>query len=193
MLALEKPPSRFVDTDTHLLEQLLNVSTPEDVQRIIRGFPDHTWHPVGDRSQNFPIINVGADPGDALVERITNGFDALIEREMARRGKEPGSLESPRAAAELLFGIPSGRLASVPTDRRRELAQAVQVALRDSGRPSRPTVVVRDAGIGQHPDAFPRTLVSPNENNKVERHELLGLTDRAAPPSTPSATMPCSY
>jgi hypothetical protein len=156
------------------LQQVLQASTPEDVEALISAYPEGQWKSLGNREMNFPVVNVGADPGDALVERITNGMDALIEREMVIQGiVVPPS--SPRQASEQLFGIPQGRLLHLSeTARRRQLAMNLQVVLRDSGLAKRPTVVVEDHGIGQHPDEFENTLLSLNENNKVNRHELLG-------------------
>jgi hypothetical protein len=154
---------------------LFSVRTVADVEQLMAAQREILWQPLGRREVNFPIVNVGADPGDALVERVTNGMDALVERELARRVGENVSPSSPRDAAEMLFGIPQGRLTYLKdTTVRRSLAQHLSVSLRDSGVAKRPTVVVEDHGIGQHPTDFPTTLLSLNESNKVNRHELLG-------------------
>ncbi len=155
-----------------LAEKLLTIQTSEDVEDILGAFPDAEWRNLGGRENNYPQVNVGSDPGDAWVERITNGGDALIEREVARQGAS--GLTSPRRAVEVLFGIPNGRLASLDGATRRHLAERLSVTVRESGVRKRPTLVVQDAGIGQHPDAFSRTLLSLNENNKVNRPELMG-------------------
>jgi hypothetical protein len=39
----------------------------------------YRWRPVGDNEANFGLIDVGSDPGVALVERVTNAIDAVIE------------------------------------------------------------------------------------------------------------------
>lgn len=152
--------------------QLFAARTADDVLALIAAHPDAAWRPLGGRENNYGLVNVGADAGDALVERITNGMDALIERGVGR--ERLIGLETPRQAVERLFGIPEGRLRGMPTGRREELAQALQVTMRDSGTPKRPTVVVRDAGCGQHPDDFERTLLSLNEKNKVDKPYLMG-------------------
>jgi hypothetical protein len=47
------------------------------------------WRAVGDRENNFGHINIGSDPGHALIERVTNAIDAIIEREAARNVRHP--------------------------------------------------------------------------------------------------------
>jgi hypothetical protein len=49
------------------------------------------------------------------------------------------------------------------------------MTLAESGEPRRPTVVVDDDGIGQHPIDFPRTLLSLNEDNKLGKPWTLGI------------------
>lgn len=157
---------------TLLAGQLLKVRTVDDVEALLQSITAADWVPLGDRENNFAAVHAGADAGDALLERITNGMDALIDREETVRGIS--GLESPRRAAEVLFGIPNGRLVSLAGERRRELAQRLSVTLRDSGEWRQPTAVVEDNGIGQHPNDFPRTVLSLNESNKVSRPEMIG-------------------
>lgn len=157
---------------TTLARRLLTVSTREDLDAILAMATDHSWLPLGGVPNNAGIVRIGADPGDALIERVTNGIDALVERAVATTGAV--GLDSPRRAAEALFGLPHGRLADVPTSRREELAQNLRVTLRDSGEGKLPTVVVEDRGIGQHPDDFAGTILSLNQENKVVRPDLMG-------------------
>ena len=41
----------------------------------------YTWRAVGDNEANYGLINIGSDPGHALVERVTNAIDSVIEAE----------------------------------------------------------------------------------------------------------------
>ena len=164
---------KFEDATQLRLDRLFDVATIEEIEALIALYPEAMWRPLGNREKNYPAVNVGSDPGDALVERITNGQDALIERAMARAGFD--AFGSPRQAVETLFGIPGGRLSNVKdTGRRDKLARDLSVTCRDSGDKKRPTIVVEDHGIGQHPEDFPKTLLSLNEGNKEMRHELIG-------------------
>jgi hypothetical protein len=54
------------------------------------------------------------------------------------------------------------------------------VSLEESGEPERPTVMVLDRGIGQHPADAPTTLLSLNENNKVAKPYLQGAYGQGA-------------
>src|SRR5688500_1823979 len=151
-----------------LLERLLSVTKVRDVTDLVSDVIDHyriTWKPVGDNDNNLAIINLGSDPAAGVVERITNAFDAVLELEWVHRG-QPAHLMSPRAAVSEWFGIPGGRMANV-TDVRAEafssLAERVTVTIRDSERADRPTLDVRDMGIGLRGDDFAGSILSLNK------------------------------
>lgn len=142
------------------------------------------WRPVGDREGNFGSIGIGSDPGLALVERVTNAIDAVIEREYARRlqSKKKLHLLTPREAVQELFRVKDGRLAGLPIERkknskevsRQELADNIRISLLDSGVRKHPTVEVRDLGIGLTPTQVPQTILSLNETNKIDKPYLAG-------------------
>jgi hypothetical protein len=74
------------------------------------------WQAVGGRENNYGSINIGSDPGYALIERVTNSIDAVIEREairQLRKAKKKSSPSSPNADQIALSprresGIPVG-------------------------------------------------------------------------------------
>lgn len=162
-------------TPAQVAEQLLTARTVADIERVVESVPEPVWMPLGGRRANAAQLGVFADSADALIERVTNGMDAEIEREVLLR--EQGEFSNPRQAVEALFGIPGGHIADVADNRtpaHRELASQIVLTLRDSGDDKRPTVQVFDHGVGQHPSDFARTLVSLNEDNKRTRLYLLG-------------------
>ena len=133
-----------------LATKLLAIRTNQEVEAIIAGLPHAVWKPLGNKPNNHALINVLIDPADALVERVTNGLDAVIERKVLLENRE--DLQSPRKAVEELFGVPGGHVYQLRDDsERRELARNVVVTLRDSGADKAPTVTVEDRGVGQHP------------------------------------------
>lgn len=141
------------------------------------------WRAVGDREGNFGNINIGSDPGYAIVERVTNAIDAVIEREAARRlAKAKGKKAiptSPREAVEEWFGVPGGRVANLKEladgkGKRQDLANEVVIRLLDSDVKKHPTVEIRDRGIGLTPGMVPRTILSLNETNKIDKPYLAG-------------------
>ena len=154
-----------------LVGQLLAVRTAADVDAILAAIPDTAWRPLGDRANNYAPVNVGADPADAWAEKVINGVDAIIEDkvELAR----DFDLPDPRTAAADHLGVPGGHVWNVESDQRRALAEQLVVTVR-SGTDKDPTLVISDTGIGQHPDAFPQTLLSLNESNKRDKLYLMG-------------------
>lgn len=133
------------------------------------------WRAVGDRENNFGTINIGSDPGYGLIERVTNAIDAVIEREAVRRAPKVKSWPaSPREAAEEWFGIPGGRVNKLDLKQRQKLADNIVIRLLESGAKKQPTLEVRDLGIGLTGRMFPRTILSLNESNKVDKPYLAG-------------------
>jgi hypothetical protein len=69
-----------------LFDALLAASTIEDVASALETFEDAQrnrvgWVPVGGKENNRGPIEVSADPGRSLVERLTNSIDAVLELE----------------------------------------------------------------------------------------------------------------
>lgn len=162
-----------VKIGTTLAAQVSSARTPDDVAALVAAVANARWLPLGGKRGNFAQVNVASSPADALVEKVTNGMDAIIEEAVELSGRR--DFASPREAVNKLLGVPNGHVANL-TDKskRRELARKLVVTLAESGAPRAPTVIVRDSGIGQHPDDFARTLVSLNEDNKRRQMYLIG-------------------
>ncbi len=162
-----------------LLQQLLDATKVRDITDVIEAFSrEHrvTCRPVGDSENNLATINLGRDPAAGLVERITNAIDAILEREWRARG-EPAHLLSPRSAVAQWFGIPEGKLSNIQDTRDpaiNTLTERVQVTLRDSERTDRPTVDIRDRGIGIKADEFVSSILSLHGNRKLRKRFLAG-------------------
>lgn len=155
-------------------ERLWNAQAVEDVEWVLKQAED-TWGlkevPVG-RENNIGTIRMASDPGLALVERITNGIDSLLEMEMLLQGATGDT--SPEEAAAHLFNVPSGGLAEMTDAEVRALAEKLSVTFLESGKKKRPSVRVEDHGMGQHPLDFAGTLLSLNESNKVDKPYTMG-------------------
>lgn len=134
------------------------------------------WAPLGDRPNNAGSVHLAVEPGQALVERITNGMDAHIELqyELANR---PDSLDSPRTAVARLWSLVAGRLSRESQRVARfidEMAPKTVIRVVDAKAPKQSSIVIRDSGIGQHPDDFPNTLLSLGGSNKISKPHLMG-------------------
>lgn len=160
----------------HLARKLQALRTTTDAEEVIALAEEITgpvtWIPVGNRENNHGIIRLGSDPGLALVERITNGIDAVLDMGHLLNPNIPAN--SPRQGSAKWFHVPSAGLGAMDDSQRRDLGANVSVVLANSGNPKRPSVLVRDRGTGQEPSDFAGTLLSLNENNKVGQPWTMG-------------------
>lgn len=61
------------------------------------------WRPYGGNESNFGVVeNQQASPIPALIEKITNGIDAILMRACLERGINPCSLQAPKSIDEAL-------------------------------------------------------------------------------------------
>ncbi len=138
----------------------------------------YLWRPVGDNEANYGLINIGSDPGHALIERVTNAIDAVVEREALRRIAKgrPGPVPpSPREAVDAWFGIPGGRVANLGDPAKRQpLADQIVVRLLEGSQKRRPTVAIRDLGVGLTASQVPKSILSLSGSNKIDKPYLAG-------------------
>lgn len=158
-----------------LAQTLWNARTQTDVDAILSAVEvvkPLEWRAIGDRPNNNGTIRMASDPNLALIERVTNGMDAVLD--LASLEHPGDEVASPRAAACKWLGIPAGGLAELIPAERRNVAERLSVTFRDSGAKSRPTIVIQDSGTGQTQKAVPRTLCSLNESNKIKQPWTMG-------------------
>jgi hypothetical protein len=136
------------------------------------------WRDLGDRPNNAGTVQISSSAAAALIERVTNAIDGVLElKTLEHTGTVPAS---PRIAAQERFGIPRAGLSAMSEAERRKLAERIAVVLGESGERERPTVVVSDHGVGQHPLDAPSTLLSLNEKNKLGKPYLQGAYGQGA-------------
>ncbi len=167
--------------EQELLAQLCTATDLTSAKRIVRELERdflYTWRPVGDNEANYGLINIGSDPGQALIERVTNAIDGVIEREALRnlgKRKRVTIPASPREAVELWFGVPGGRVANLGDPAKRQpLADNVVVTLLEGDHKRRPSVMIRDLGVGLTPSLIPTTILSLSGTNKIDKLYLAG-------------------
>lgn len=161
-----------------ILEELLKSNTAKEVTDILEVLTedyDIQWLPVGNRGNNQSTINMGTDPAAGLVERITNSIDSILDLEWYKR-KCPTDINNPRKAADEWFNIPDGRLNNIKdvSKQIQELARNIIVTLKDSEREEFPTVEIRDFGTGLTGEEFSNTILSLNNDNKIDKLHQMG-------------------
>ncbi len=70
-------------------------------------------------------------------------------------------------AVERFLGIKGGRLESIDTRQRSQLAERLQLRVVATGSKDTPSYLVIDGGEGQTPESFPDTFLSLNKSNKL--------------------------
>lgn len=163
-----------------LAQRLLSATTVQALNDIVNDIKASgariAWKPVGGNDNNLAIINLGSDPAGGVIERITNAIDAVLEYEWNKRGN-PTNLTSPRAAVEKWYGIKDGRLGNLKREslkKYEDLSSNIQITLRDSDRDDKPTVDIRDYGLGILPEDFADSILSLNKNRKLRKLFLAG-------------------
>ena len=160
-----------------LLVALLNADRLEQVRALLEEFSSErgvAWLPVGGRANNSGTIQAAGDPARALVERVTNGLDAVLDRAWHDHKGQP-ECKSPRDAAQAWFGVPVGGLHKMSEAERRSLAgQAVTVTLLEGDGRAKRTIDVADHGRGLTAEEIPKTILSLNSDNKLDKYHTAG-------------------
>ena len=134
------------------------------------------WRFYGGHESNMSTINLGSKSGRSLVERITNAFDAVLEKQMhIRKGNPPNS---PFEAAKKWFGRPPSDIDSGiftwKDYRAEDRDRYVHVVLTSGDEEISPTIDIKDDGIGIEPQRFPDTILSLHRGNKIKKKYLAG-------------------
>ncbi len=144
--------------DKLLLTELLQAESEEDVVAALnsRGLLDQPerWRYLGNMPNNQSVVhNQQSTAAAALVEKFTNGLDAILLRHCKAKGIDPRSKAAPQSMAkaiDLYFG---------------DIVEPRQVAeqnlvLYATGSKARPCLSLYDAGEGQCAKDFPSTFCS---------------------------------
>lgn len=160
-----------------LFLRLLAAGTEDEVQGILDGeglTNDSTkWTPYGDNESFYGVVeNQQAHPVPALVEKVTNGIDAILEKKVLQAGLDIRAPEAPRSVREALDRyFPDHRNWDLGDARRRQ-ARDLQIVA--SGPRRDTSLLVYDDGVGQAPEDFSRTFLSLLRGNKNDVHFVQG-------------------
>jgi hypothetical protein len=158
--------------DRELLIELLAADTEEAVLAALnkRGLMGkrERWRYLGNMPNNQSIVHAQqSTAAAALVEKYTNGVDALLLRNCKAKKIDPRGKEAPQSmsrAVELLLGPKAEQFANASRNKNdrqvlREFAEQ-NLVLYATGTKARPSLSFYDAGEGQLPNDFPTTFCS---------------------------------
>lgn len=156
-----------------ILLKLLSATTQEEVTDLINThlfFKNSKWVPYGNQENNAGTIKAQSpDPVGALVEKITNGIDALLTRMCWDKKIDPISQLAPQSQNEAVRKFFGEKVANFELSDKevREIA-AKTVRIIGEGTADKPTFSVIDSGEGQHPKDFSKTFLSIGGSNKIK-------------------------
>lgn len=151
-----------VETDVHtvLEEEGLLVSS-------------NHWKPYGGNENNYGVVeNQQASPIPALVEKLTNGIDAILERRCLEEGIDPKSADAPGSIQDgIATFFPDHKNWDLTANRKRQ-SEMLQIIA--DGPKMKSSLVIFDDGVGQAPQDFEDTFLSLLRGNKNEIHFVQG-------------------
>lgn len=149
--------------DEKLLQELLDAEDEVSVLAALsqRGLlkDNARWRNLGNMPNNQSIVhNQQSSPGAALVEKYTNGLDAVFLRYCRAEGIDPRGPKAPESMADAVLKW-FGDLSEKEPQEIRAIAEN-NLILYATGSKQRPSLSFYDAGEGQLAEDFPKTFCS---------------------------------
>ena len=97
----ETKNSKAINFLTKVLDENISIKEfNEAFDELIKGSPEKNFYSfVGDKESNSSNIEVATDPGRAIIERLTNGIDSVLE-DIFNKRKDENTPTTPHEAAE---------------------------------------------------------------------------------------------
>lgn len=149
--------------DNELLAELLAAETEADayyaiLKRELIGDAKR-WKALGGMANNQSVVhNQQSTPAAALVEKFTNGLDAILLRRCKAEGINPRNPLAPPTMAKAIDKW-FGDLSKKTSQEIRNIAEQ-NLVLYATGTKARPSLSLYDAGEGQLPENFGSTFCS---------------------------------
>jgi hypothetical protein len=150
-------------------EALVKTESAEEVKVLFKKYdlwdnPDY-WRFYGDVSNNMGIINNQSKDGvKALVEKITNSFDARLLLECQLEGLNPKDREkTPKNISDAMDRFFYKKKNTKFKD---FLSLEDETVIFSTGTKDNPCITLVDKGEGQVPKKLPQTILSLNKENK---------------------------
>lgn len=160
-----------------MLKKIFNANSVKDIDELIKLIEskyDIEWIPIDNNESNHSTYQMLERGENGIIERLTNAIDAVIEKEYFLNPDE--SLRSPRKSSEKYFKIKNGDLSTYNIkDISKELKGLVELNVLESNKKGRPTIEIRDHGIGLVSEEFGDTILSLQKGNKLRKFYLAGV------------------
>jgi hypothetical protein len=166
--------------DLELVEMALRARTRDDVDSLEERLQQEgvfRERYLGDNEANFSSLSTAADPRVLIFERVTNAFDAMVELAIHTSATDPDSLTSPLIASQRLLNMPvTGNMLDLSKEVRETRGGQIVLTVNDSDDSRRrPTISVRDYGIGISRTEAPKTILSLEATNKLHKFYAHGV------------------
>lgn len=137
------------------------------------------WRFVGDNPSNSSVINILKSPDKGIIERLTNGIDAVLERE-----KLEHNISMPKCAEDIVKIVYPKyyennrqiKRGTKESSHAYEALDKVILSINDGSTSAKPTIDIIDKGTGLNGADFPNTILSINKGNKLssDKEYLIG-------------------
>ena len=159
-----------------LLTKLVKAETVTEVKEILDGIKCQTWHPMGDRKDNYKDIKqTTTNPCNGLGEKGSNSSDTYLEKACIDNGVDPlGGLapKSPKEACSKLLNVTDADYSSLTKEEKDSLPRTTILVTGedtfDVTPIKKPSVMIIDEGLGQDGKDFKNTFLSLSSSNKVK-------------------------
>lgn len=159
-----------------MLKKLFNAKSVKDINELIgllESKYDTEWIPIGNNESNHSTFQMLERGENGIIERLTNAIDAVIEKEYYLN--PDNNLKSPRMSSEKYFKIKDGDLSNYNIKAiDKKLRNLVVLNVLESNKKGRPTIEIRDYGIGLKTEEFGKTILSLQGGNKLKKFYLAG-------------------
>lgn len=152
------------------------------------------WKVLGDNPSNVSNINLLTKGEKGIIERLTNGIDAVIEKQKLMHNIKDTNLSL--KIIEKAFPNFYNSYQKIVSEKdinmqneAKDIDGMVQLIANDGTNISKPTFDIIDKGIGVDKDEFENTLLSLNNGNKLSRDKeyLIGAFGQGGSTSLPFA------
>ncbi len=175
------------------LKEILNIYKPDELNSFIKKYSKYTldesnlkyddlkdnWSYLDNNPFNQSAVGILKDSGKGLIERITNGIDAILEKEIQKH-----NIQNPQTPTDIIrVAYPNyykNKQDILINDQTRQSAcetdNLLKVVVNDSTKSNRPTIDVIDSGTGIKGENFINTILSIQKGNKshVDKNYSIG-------------------